>query len=419
MFFGHRNFTRDKLLSHVIFSAFLGQALSYSKVYLFHIVVLFVFLILLLRKELDVFLKFDFKKHLIFCYLLIWSFASAVLSPDKTLALKGLFYILCGVGILLAWNLIQDKSFIYKGLFYLYLANLVLGLLEAFTPIRWPISCASPWLELFKKENFGDYPLTYQDYPTGFFWHPNNASLIVLLGFPIILNSKKIKSTFKILITSLGLIFIAKAGAKAILILSVLYLLYFILTKNILFQLKSSKSYLMLALILSLFITVFYSFNNEQRNEFLTSLEVVTNYGKSIITLVTRGHADGVRGEVSERIRFMIGAVDLIKENLFFGIGINQNANLLVDVLGTPTSLKSIHNYWIELLLTGGLILFVPVFSWLLFKLMVLMRRMETRALGETLGLFILGVVAMSSAVYFLPQWIIYCIISDQNSFTD
>lgn len=406
----------DKLWIFVVWSAFVGQALSYSKIYFFHIASFLAFFYVVFIHS-SLFRKIQFRKHLVFIYVFIWAFFSCFLSENISLSLKGLVYLCSGYAILASWNLTKEKSLLFKGLFILYILNLLLGLVEAFTPLRWPISSVSPWLELFGKERRAFYPETYEDYPTGFFWHPNNASLVVLMGFPLILRAPSLKPLLKILIVFSGLVFIIKAGAKALFILSLVYLSYFALSNLCLKKINTNKLVTGIISLSLLTILVISSLNYEQKQELRTSAEVVLNYVRTVWSIITNSSdIPNYRGEISERVRLLVGTLSVFKQHPFWGVGLNQLPGVTVTVAGIDTSLESPHFYWLEILASGGLVLAVPLFWWLSKNFFYLLKQKETHGLAEVLIIFIVGVVSMSSAVYFLPKWILYAMILDVKS---
>lgn len=405
----------DWLYSGIIWAAFVGLAVSYSKLYLFHVLVI-LGLVILLIKNLPKFKiqSLDLKNNWFFLFLLCWFSISLLFVDKKFQGLIGTGQILCGLLIILFWKNIQNKARLINGLAMLFAFHLILGLLEAFTPVRWPISAVSKNIHWFGKTST-PFPDTYADYPTGFFWHPNTACFVVLCTSPFIFESLKIKKWIKVVYLGVVLIFLVKSGAKAQLILFSLYL--FISFGFHFKKIMTDRKFIIISSVTLVlcFVFVYLNLNKDQMKELKTSVDVFCNYGSNLMRAINGYELDNIRGEVEERFRYILGAVQQFKSHPFFGLGVGQNHDLVVTVNGAPTSLKSVHHYWLELLMVGGLSLTVPFFIFLLELFIKNFKKFNFAALAA-LALFCIGVVSISTAIYFLPQWLLYSILSDDES---
>lgn len=407
----------DLLYSSVVWTAFIGSAISYSKLYLFHVCVVFAIVHVLVSRKIswkDILESVP--SNWFYYYLLMWSSCSLLFVENKKLGILGLLQFVFGLIVIFFWKQVGNKERLIKGLFVLFCVHFFLGLAEAFTPLRWPISTVSSYAQFFGKEAT-NLPSTYHDYPTGFFWHPNTASFVILFFSPFIIECPKLYRMFRFAFVLLSVIFFIKAGAKAQLILFGLSLVFYFLFrfKKII---KNRKLAIGLGVVsLIVIIAGLYSLNAGQMKELRTSGSVFYSYGTNLVSAIQSGDLSNVRPEIQERFRFIIGAINEFKNSPLFGMGIGQNVNYVAMVNGEPTGLHSVHHYWFELLMIGGLSLFVPFALFILGFYRKYIVHFSFAALAS-LTLFCIGVISISTAVYFLPQWILYSILSDDKIMT-
>ena len=141
----------------LIASASIGIAISYSDFYLFHLVISILGLLWIInfkenKYKLDISLLS--KKHIrILIPIFAWYLLSLFWAPSLELGLKYIFYIFCGIVILLnvvsfSKN-INNLNKIFNVLSYLIIFEIIIGLFESFSTFRMPISSYSPFSVFF------------------------------------------------------------------------------------------------------------------------------------------------------------------------------------------------------------------------------------------------------------------------------
>jgi teichuronic acid biosynthesis protein TuaE len=125
-----------------------------------------------------------------------------------------------------------------------------------------------------------------------------------------------------------------------------------------------------------------------------------------------------VKGENSEGVRklLMQEGFKMIKETNGLGVG-GGNARYHLEKIGGvgKTKITSLHNYWLELMVEGGVILGIVFGIWYFFmgiNLFKIMKEQMKRdnliplACLTTLVGFVISAIAPSSCIYFLPMYI-------------
>ncbi len=399
----------------LIWSAFLGQAVSYSKFYFFHLVLAAAipFYIFSFCEGFPKVSSAGLRRSWFLFFLTAWSIISFSFADDRGAAAIGLGQFLCGVGIMFFWNQLKRKDLVVGGLLFLLFGHLILGLLEAFTPLRWPISAVSPYSVFFGKAAT-TLPVTYEDYPTGFFWHPNNGSFVLLVATPLIFAARALSRPVKFIYAVLTIVFCVKAGAKAQLILFFAYSFFAALKYRSFVRLKVKTMLLVLVGCSLTTAALVGSLNVDQRKELRASVGAVRAYGHGMLLVLKGEPSTKISSSINERFRFIVAALAEVRANPLTGMGIGQNQKSVSVIDGIPTPLKSIHHYWIELLMIGGVSLFLP---FMVFLMHLTWRCLKSgRGYGvEALMLFFFGVLSISSGTYFLPQWILYALLDDDE----
>jgi hypothetical protein len=110
---------------------------------------------------------------------------------------------------------------------------------------------------------------------------------------------------------------------------------------------------------------------------------------------------------IRERIFYISATMDEIILSRFIGIGAGnfQLANVFFE--DRILSFKTLHFYWLEILLVTGIFGLYAYMVWL-FRMFKHFLRPENMLFLHSLGLFLIGSVVLSSAVYFLPMYFLY-----------
>ena len=195
----------QSIVEFFIATAVLGVAVSYSKLYLFHIA-----LIITLVSFFYVRIKnykfqretFRTRLHWIFYIMFVWYSLSLIWSHNRIYSLMYLFYLFCGISILFiiiyqSTNL-DRLNRIFGILMIMFSIEILLSLLEAFGIIRLPVSPYSTYAGLFGRPSALDAVLPvksqtlFSGIPTGFRWNQNNLAvgMNIILPFFLFANPK-------------------------------------------------------------------------------------------------------------------------------------------------------------------------------------------------------------------------------------
>ena len=156
-------------------------------------------------------------------------------------------------------------------------------------------------------------------------------------------------------------------------------------------------------------MSVFSDSDNPRINELANSLEA--------LTLFLSGQLD-IGGSVGWRRELMDNGLSAFYQSYGLGIGAGgsvANQEILGPVAGRFTSM---HNFWIELLVEGGIIALTIFSFWILgitYNLFIITRTSKndviqyySQSLFLSITAFIPAAIAASSTIYFFPMWIMF-----------
>ena len=411
--------SKDKLIIALIISAFIGVAISYSDFYLFHFVLLILSMIWIYQvKENEFRLDINlFTKNHVFILVIIlsWYLTSLFWAPSLELGLKYIFYISCGLVIILSMISFSTTVVNLNKIFYLLsifiFIEIIIGLFESFTSFRMPISSYSSLAPLF-----GKIPVNFSEFdniffysgirpPTGFRWNTNDLAICMIIALPFFLCSKKtLIKIFGILsITTIVVMTASRAVFLAMLLIYSLYLLFIkkrIGTLSLILMTSSGILWGMFQLRES---------ENPRINELANSIEA--------LTLFLSGQLD-VGGSIEWRRELVDNGLNAFYNSYGLGVGAGgsvANQEIIGPVAGRFTSM---HNFWVELLVEGGIFIAIIIFLSILniiYKLFIVSRTTANKKLkyySQSLFLsvtaFIPAAIAASSTIYFFPMWIMF-----------
>ena len=410
---------KNSIILALLSSAIIGVAISFSDFYLFHLI-LFILTIIWIyqvkenkyRLNLDIFSD-NHVKALIIVFL--WYLLSLFWTPSLVLGLKYMFYLICGIIITFSFiyfsKNIEDLNTIFKVLSFFITIEIIIALAESFTSFRMPISSYSSFAMLFGKDpinfsEFGDV-FIYSNIspPTGFHWNTNDLAICMIISLPFFLCSNK--SSIKIVgALAITTIIIMTASRAAFLGLILIYSLYLILIKKRI----GTLSLVWVGLFIFLLgMQQLRESENPRINEVANSIEALTLY--------LSGEID-VGGSIEWRRELVNNGIDAFYNSYGLGIGAGgsvANQELIGPVAGRFTSM---HNFWVELLVEGGIIVGILIFFWLLsiiYKLFIISRtttnnglKYYSQSLFLSVTAFIPAAIAASSTIYFFPMWIMF-----------
>tara|TARA_Y100001958_G_C21246151_1_gene576388 strand:+ start:886 stop:2217 length:1332 start_codon:yes stop_codon:yes gene_type:complete len=403
----------------LIVSAFMGVAISYSDFYLFHFMLLIFLVVSIYQIKNNEFLldisilKKNYVPTLII--FLLWYTLSLFWAPSIELGLKYIFYITCGLTITLSFIsfsiTIKNLNKIFNILSVFVLIEISIGLIESFTSLRMPISSYSSIAVSFGKEpiNFSelDNIFLYSNVrpPTGFRWNTNDLAICMIISLPFFLCSKK--TVVKLLgILSITTIIVMTASRAVFLAMLLVYFLYLFLIK---------KRIGTLALITSISSIILWSMfqlvesENPRINELANSLEA--------LLLFLSGELD-IGGSIEWRRELVDNGLNAFYDSYGLGLGAGgsvANQEIMGPVAGRFTSM---HNFWVELLVEGGIFIATIISFWIVSIILRLfaisrssvnkMLKYYSQSLFLSLIAFIPAAIAGSSTIYFFPMWIMF-----------
>jgi teichuronic acid biosynthesis protein TuaE len=406
---------RDYLILFFIASAILGVSISYSDVYLFHISMLllvFYFIISLVKNNLTIrkpILPSNY--HRLFYFMIAWYLLTIIWSIDRLVSLQYVFYIFCGslisLTIIYYSTNLQRLNKIFKVISVFIILEVVFCLLEALTPFRLPISPYSNLLPYFGRDYLLEDFTLKASTPTGFQWNPNTMATVLNLALPFLLLHKRL--FVKYIGTFTVVFLIVASGSRGNFIATTLILFCF-------FYLLNKKRAVIFGTLLPVFgLIVFMMINPFLANSTNGKIRDAYNsftYLKIYLTdFENRDDSLGIR-----RLLIQNGMDSLGESN---GLGIGGGASKLVVSKGIPWIPETypMHNFWIEILVEGGIIFSLIFAIWYLKSIFDLYKisltaKNEIKYYSSSLFLamigFTVGAISASSTIYVLPMWIMF-----------
>ena len=347
--------------------------------------------------------------------MFVWYAISLMWTQDTILGIKYLFYIFCG--LIISFTIInysknlERLNEIYKVLSFVFIIEIIISLLESFSLFRWPISPYSSWSTFFGKETV-DY-FSYNNIvfssafssPTGFHWNTNNLAITMVMILPFFLCNKKLSIN---LIGSfcITLITIFAASRAVFLGLILIFCVYLIVIKK-----KIGSLLLILVLIPGIFfgMNLLKESENPKINEVANSLQALELYLK--------GDLD-IGGSLEWRRELINDGIDALIKSKGLGVGAGGSTALQEKVGGVAGRFTSMHNFWVEILVEGGILFGIIGFIWYtnilfnLFKIINTKLNKKLNFLAQALFLSMIGfipaAVSASSTIYFFPMWILF-----------
>tara|TARA_Y100001970_G_scaffold281852_1_gene393476 strand:- start:11424 stop:12725 length:1302 start_codon:yes stop_codon:yes gene_type:complete len=406
----------DSIVIIMIISSVIGVAISYGDIYLYHICLFIMLFLLLLRLKLSGYRlnlpNHNGNLHIFFLIIFLWYLSSIFWAPNLLYAFKYLFYLLCGsvlsLSIIFFVNSIQKLDILFKVLTIIFIIELIIALFESFTPFQMPISRYSEWASIFGKtsqKNFANHAssLFFEiSPPTGFHWDTNDLAIAMLLILPFFIVSNKIST--KIIGISSIITIIAMASSRSVFIgLITILIVYFFAIKK---KLTAIIMILGFASIVFLGILQLQTSENPRLNELANSFE--------IISLYLTGQID-VDNSLQWRFELAKNGIDALIKSKGLGVGAGGSVAIQEQIGGVAGRFTSMHNFWIEILVEGGIIFFIFFSTWyiaIIINLYKIARNIKNKLSNRSSALFLSMVgfipaaLAASSTVYFFPMWI-------------
>lgn len=410
-----------KLLGAILFiSVILGPAVSYKGLYFFHVVLVILLSVVLINSDLRKRLISALKKPLNITLTLVftWTAFSYFWAENKSFAVTNIAQLGMGVTLVLLGQIFVNSQasfqyYIKNILFSMFLLVLGIALLEIYTDFRWPISSISynnHWfgrenvvIENIKTERIPGYLFSS---PTAFFWNPNNLSVFLCLFIPCLMKNNW-RNYILFVIT---LIVITQTSSR----LSIIALAFILFSASLIHKKNLPFFGLFLATLFVPMIFFGSSLLALKANEPISKLAgtdvlcKISLLGGSCIA--TRQEEEEEEEDNSQNIRkqLYIQGFEYIKESKLIGVGAGNAEWLNHKQKENTQGVTSVHFYWLELVINGGIvlgILMIVYFTKIILGLWNLRRNETSQKLLMTLFLFGMAVISLSSAHYFLPYY--------------
>ena len=410
--------SKDALIKAFFISATLNVGISYGKVYLFHLLFSVVFF-LYLSGYLP---NFKFRKpsvyHKMMMLMVCWFALSIIWSWDRWASLLYLLYILLGAGIVfIAVNYSNDlmrQEKVFSAIVCVAIVELFACLLECTGHFRLPISPYSSYVHYFGREMGLDTSIeesilsTFWNLPCGFEWNPNNLAVKMVIILPFFLFLRKSWRRWCGLLSVL--VVVAFSGSRGAIIASIVVLSVYLIA-----YVKLNLRILLIAIVggVALSVAVHYSI------EFTFFKESYF----AVLAYVSSGSADHA-DSIGIRQQLILNGLNALMST--YGWGIGGGADQKMQLLYNNTyyagraddQILSMHNFWAELLVNGGVLFFILFVLWyvmLTYRLYYISKhtlndRLRYFASSSSLSLvgFSLAAISASSVIYFFPMWLLF-----------
>lgn len=407
-----------------VLSALLGPAASYSVVYLFHLILglkmaeTFTATVLGQGPRVPRPLYWD---CFFLVYFLSWYVYSIAWALNSANALRYCAYVAIAViTVLYCVKVFSSRdrlAFGAKLVLGVTALQVVLAALEALRVIRLPFSPYSPYLTVFGRlpsdihllsDAAANYVLSM---PTGFMGNPNNISAFLILLLPMFLFLKRPWMRVAGAVAVFYIIFMAGARSALLGYALVLLAAAMVYTTN-------RVRMLTFAGVLVAGLLMFTLGGPMKDSPFARVAEVADIMGGLVemVSDIATGSASS-SGSVGVRAQLILNGFEALAHSNGLGVGASGHLSVQENSTVDLGDITSMHNFWIELLVDGGVLFGLAFFAWyvsLIGRLWHMGRYSRDpllQYLGKSLSIgfvgFILGAVGPSSVIYMLPMWLV------------
>jgi len=410
----------SKLFLFLLATAVMGSGIGYSKLYLFHVVLvafLMVWFVLQITGRGCVFYK-PKSTYLYFWYVFFaWYLLSVIWSIEPLYALRYLFYLTIGISLIYLINSYINSRERYQEVFetlrVVFLLAIIIALLEAFTSFRLPTSPYSEYAVYFgrKATDFLQLEPNVQalikSAPTAFWGNPNNLSVAMVMIAPFFLMSKKIKWRW-IGLLSISVI-VMMAGSRGTFIALIFGIVVYVYIKGL--------RYLIPAMFLGLLLSFSLIANIDKlKNSENSKVAELAWTGQVLYTYLFEQEES--MNSIGARQKLIRNGLDALWEANGLGVGGGGSQAVQERLGGVAGRLSSMHNFWVEVLVDAGVLMFSIFMIWyglLSFKLYRIYTvtkdaffKYHAGSLFIIMMVFLLAAVSASSVIYFFPMWLMF-----------
>jgi hypothetical protein len=345
-------------------------------------------------------------------YLMSWAW-----SVDRSHSTAYVGYLLIGVGTALATAALACTRAGMVRLLWLAGAittlQIILCLLEIWTPFRLPISPFSEYARLFGREDklagigmFGALLQQILQSPTGFHWNPNNLAIVMVLAIAFFINLRSVAIRWIGVACALTVI-VFTASRASLLGALVVFFVYLVVL--------SPRRLGVAVAVLPLLVSGLW-FTAQQLDRLAERLGPVASAVDAATSLFAARAV--LSDSIGIRQQLMNNSIASIRQTS--GVGVGPGGSILVQRAagGAAAEIGSTHNFWLEIAVDGGLLalfLFVTWYAsaWLSCMMAATYSRdpifnYAGRSLACALAGFSVALVSASSVLYFPPMWAMF-----------
>lgn len=414
------HFSLSGIFLAMLAASVMGSGVGYSKVYLFH-VLLIAFCIVWFVMQLDGRGYIFYKPRSLYIYFWLVFFAWYVLgvnwSIEPVYTMRYLFYIGIGVFLIYSINSYIDSVERYQQVFnvlkVMFIVAIVVALLEVFTPFRLPTSSYSEYAGLFGREaiNIMEFEAGAKSFiksaPTAFWGNPNNLSVAMVIIAPFFLLAKYFRWRAIGLISIIIIIIMAGSRGSFIALLGGISIYVYI---------KGYK-YIIPALFLVTLLGLFLvnDLDNLKNSENSRVAEIAWA-GEALYTYIFE--TEESMNSIGARQQLIRNGLDALWLTNGLGVGGGASQAVQEQAGGAAGTLRSMHNFWVEVLVEAGIGMFSLFVMWYLslaFKLYRIYKaaksdfyKYQAGSLFLALMIFVVACVSASSVIYLFSMWLMF-----------
>jgi len=404
-----------------IAAALIGVAISYSVIYLYHLALVLLIVTAAVEAWRGTWLRrLPDGSHRFLYVMAAWYAASIAWSIAPLYSVQYLFYLFCGTALTLAtlYSARDERSLrrVVRPAGIVIAIEVGFSLLEAFTPFRLPVSPYSEIVHYFGRDSVIEGTLDqrgiqqFLSSPTGFQWNPNDlaATLVIFLPFCLLHRSPALRYCGA---TSILVVIFFTGSRASYIAVAVVFAVW-----GLAFHLRRAVIVLGLAVAAVLLtpsaIQTMKTSDNPRIAELAALSEVLTAF---LAGSATSGDSVGLRRELIHN------GLEALRESPLLGVGGGASIAVQERAGGAAARIRSMHNFWIEVMVDSGVImggLFIGWYAWLLarcYRVALFTRRPYLRyvstALVCSMSGFAIAMVSSSSVIYVLPMWFMYGLV--------
>jgi O-antigen ligase len=391
--------------SWVVASALLLYAVSYGKLYLFHVALALMWAGVFARSGP----KSIYVERSIFPFF-VWTALGFLWSRHPgALALQCVFFFF-GFSVLFAFdNFVRTEGElrrVFRLMAWIVVAEYAISLLECFGVVRLPTSMFSPWVTYFGREPYD--PVTagttyFLEPPTGFMGNPNNLAFVLNLAFPFILFARQ-----------RWLVILGTVVHAVVLLFIQSRIGYFVFVAEVIVGCvmlgRAGVRYMAVLAVLLVGMGVV----------FVSRFADVFDLGKTISLLESMQRfifGGGYENDsIGVRRELLTQAWGKFCSSPVLGIGAGGFAEEAAVDYGGTLLISDLHNMWMQILVEGGVI-GASAYIWFHGGIIWRTVRLSVAGVPDSVRYYlrssllslcggVVGVVSMSSAYYVLPFWV-------------